>query len=163
MSIHTAPKVLLDELDAASIAYEVIPHHHTDTALEEAQAVHVDAFRVAKTIVLTTPDGFVRAVVPACERLDMRKVRELLGTKHVELASEDLLPGLYPDYEPGAVPPFPGTSGDGVIVDGRLDKTPFVVLAAGTHEESVRLRTRDLVAATGAQLCDLCEDRADKD
>jgi Ala-tRNA(Pro) deacylase len=161
MSIHTAPRALLDELDAASIPYEVIPHRHTDTALEEAEAVHVDAFRVAKTIILTTPNGFVRAVVPACERLDMHKVRELLGTNHVELASEDVLPGLYPEYEPGAVPPFPGTSGDIVIVDGRLDKSPYVVLAAGTHEESVRMRTSDFVAITDAQLCDLCEDRTD--
>jgi Ala-tRNA(Pro) deacylase len=160
MAIRTATRALLDELDAASIPYEVIPHRRVDTALEEADAVHVDASHVAKTVVLTTPEGFVRAVVPACERLDMRQVRDLLGTKDVELASEDVLAGLYPEYEPGAVPPFPGTSGDGVILDGRLDKTPYVVLAAGTHEESVRLRTGDLVAATGARMCDLCEDRA---
>jgi Ala-tRNA(Pro) deacylase len=159
MEIHAAPRVLLDELDAASIPYEVIPHRHVDTALEEAEAVGVDAFRVAKTIILTTPDGFVRAVVPACERLDLHKVRDLLGTSHVELASEDVLTGLYPEYEAGAVPPIPGTSGDTVIVDGRLDKSALVVIAAGTHEESVRMRIGDLVSITNARLCDLCEDR----
>ena len=161
MAIHTTPRAFLDELDAASIPYELIPHRHVDTALEEAEAVHVDAFRVAKTIVLTTPDGFVRAVLPACERLDMHKVRDMLGTSQVELVSEEVLPGLYPEYEPGAVPPFPGTSGDSVIVDGRLDKSPYVVLAAGTHEASVRMRTSDFMAITDARLCDLCEDRTD--
>jgi Ala-tRNA(Pro) deacylase len=160
MEIHTTPRALLDELDAASIPYEVIPHRHVDTALEEAEAVQVDAFRVAKTIVLTTPEGFVRAVLPACERLDMHKVRDVLGVSSVELASEEVLPGLYPEYEPGAVPPLPGTSGDSVIVDGRLDKSPYVVLAAG-HEASVRMRTSDFMAITDARLCDLCEDRTD--
>jgi len=159
MEIHAAPRVLLDELDAASIPYEVMPHRHVDTALEEAEVLGVDAFRVAKTIVLTTPEGFVRAVVPACERLCLDKVRDILGTSQVEVASEDVLAGLYPEYEPGAVPPFPGTSGDSVIVDGRLDKTALVVIAAGTHEESVRLRTGDLVSLTHALLCDLCKDR----
>jgi Ala-tRNA(Pro) deacylase len=160
MEMRTTPSVLLDELDAAAIPYELIPHRHTDTALEEAEAVGVEAFRVAKTIVLTTPDGFVRAVVPACERLDMRKVRDLLGTSHVELTNADVLAGLYPEYEPGAVPPFPGTSGDSVIVDGRLDKSQFVVIAAGTHDQSVSVKMSDLVAATNALLCDLCEERS---
>jgi Ala-tRNA(Pro) deacylase len=156
--MSTAPRVHTEDLDAASIPYEVIAHRHADTALEEADAVGVEAFRVAKTIILTTPDGLVRAVLPACERLDMHKVRDLLGTSHVELASEELLEAHYPEYEVGAVPPFPGTSGDVVLIDGRLDKSPFLVTAAGTHEESVRLRTTDLVALTEGMLCDLCED-----
>jgi Ala-tRNA(Pro) deacylase len=156
--MHPAPRVHTEELDAASVPYEVIAHRHVETALEEADAVGVDAFRVAKTIILTTPDGFVRAVLPACERLDMHKVRDLLGTSHVELASEDLIESQYPEYEVGAVPPFPGSSGDVVLVDGRLDKSPYVVTTAGTHEESVRVKTTDLVALTDGMLVDLCED-----
>src|SRR5919198_477075 len=137
----TVPGTDTANLDAAGIPYEVIAHRHVETALEEAEVVGVEAFRVAKTVILTTPDGFVRAVLPACERLDLDKVRDLLATMHVELAGDDLIESQYPEYEFGAVPPFPGTSEDLILVDGRLDKSPFVVTAAGTHEQSVRMRT----------------------
>ncbi len=160
MEMRTTPRVLLDELEAASVPYEVIPHRHTDTALEEAEALGIEAFRVAKTIILSTPDGFVRAVLPACEHLDLAKARDVVGSDHVEFASEEVVAGLYPEYEPGAVPPFTGTTGDVVFVDGRLDKSQFVVLAAGTHDESVSVKISDLVAATNALLCDLCEERS---
>jgi prolyl-tRNA editing enzyme YbaK/EbsC (Cys-tRNA(Pro) deacylase) len=38
--------------------------------------------------------------------------------------------------------------------------SPFVVVEAGTHEQSVKLKTTDLVALTGALLADLCEERS---
>jgi len=160
MEMRTTPRVLLDELEAASIPYEVIAHRHTDTALEEADALGIEAFRVAKTIILSTPDGFVRAVLPACEHLDLAKARDVVGSDDVSVASDEVVAGLYPEYEPGAVPPFPGTTGDAVFVDGRLDKSQFVVIAAGTHHESVSVKISDLVAATNALLCDLCEERS---
>ena len=69
-----------------SSAYELIPHRRTNTAVGEAEA-HADPSQVAKTIVLSTPDGFVRAVLPASERLDLHKVRHFLGTNDVHLGS----------------------------------------------------------------------------
>ena len=157
---HAAPRPLLDLLDEASCHYELISHAHTETALAEAEAVGVDASHVAKTIILTTPDGFVRAVVPGSQRVDIHKVRELLETSHVELASEEVLAGAYPEFELGAVPPFGGSPGDRVLVDGRLcgSLSPFVVFDAGTHDESLRMRTVDLIALTDALLGDLCEE-----
>jgi Ala-tRNA(Pro) deacylase len=156
MATQTAHRKLLDELDASKVPYELIPHRHAETALAEAEALGVHGSRVAKTVVLTTPDGLVRAVVPASERLDLHKVRELIGTTHVELATEEALAGAYPDFELGAVPPLAGPSGDRVLLDGRLAESPFVVFAAGTHDESVRIKTSDLIALTGAMLGDLC-------
>lgn len=155
--VHTAPRALLDLLDGASCHYELIAHAHTETALAEAEAVGEDAFHVAKTIILTTPDGFVRAVVPATDRLDLHKARELLETKHVELATEHVLAGAYPEFELGAVPPFGGSPGDRVLVEGRLCTSPYVIVEAGTHEASLRMKTADLVAIADAMLGDLCE------
>jgi Ala-tRNA(Pro) deacylase len=154
------PRALLDVLDDASCPYELIPHPHTENALEEAEAIGVDAFHVAKTVVLKTPDGFVRAVVPATQRVDLHKAREVLETSHVELATEESLARAYPEFELGAVPPFGGSRGDRVLIDGRICVSPFVVVEAGTHEQSVKLKTTDLVALTGALLADLCEERS---
>jgi prolyl-tRNA editing enzyme YbaK/EbsC (Cys-tRNA(Pro) deacylase) len=43
-------------------------------------------------------------------------------------------------------------------LDRRLCVNEWVVLEAGTHEHSLRLRASDLVALSGAQLVDLSQD-----
>jgi Ala-tRNA(Pro) deacylase len=157
MTMHAAPKTLLDRLDEAGIAYDRIPHRRTDTAAAEAEALGFAPSQVAKTIVLTSPQGFVLAVLPASERLDLHKVRDFLGMKDVNLATEDVLAGAYPEFELGAVPPI-GTIGDRVLVDVRVCENDNVVAEAGTHEESLRIKTTDLIALDRALLADLCRD-----
>jgi Ala-tRNA(Pro) deacylase len=158
MTTHTAPRRLIHQLDSSQIPYELIDHQRTTTAAAEARVLGLDAREVAKTVVLVTPQGFVRAVLPASSRLDLHKVRELLGTKEVELATEAVLAGAYPEFELGAVPPLAGDAGDRVLIDRRLRESEWVVLEAGTHEQSVRMRTDDLVHLCDGQLLDLSQD-----
>ncbi len=158
MATGATRRSLVDQLDAMGVPYELITHRPTQSALEEAEALGVQASRVAKTIVLTTSVGFVRAVLPASRRLDLDKVRDLLGTKRVELASEHVLARRYPDFELGAVPPIAGSPDDRVIVDGRLVDGKTVLIEAGTHDQSLRLKIADLIGMTGALLGDLCKD-----
>lgn len=153
-----APRSLVHELEQASIAYELIDHARTTSAAAEARVLGLGPHEVAKTVVLTTPEGFVRAVLPASDRLDFGKLREILGTNEVELATEAILVGAYPDFELGAVPPLTGGDGDRVLMDRRLCENEWVVLEAGTHEQSLRLRTSDLVELTEARLVDLAQD-----
>ena len=98
-------------------------------------------------MVLTTPEGFVRAVLPASDRIDLGKLREILGAEDVELATEAILVGAYPEFELGAVPPLTGGDGDRVLMDRRLCENEWVVVEAGTHEQSLRLRMSDLVGS----------------
>jgi Ala-tRNA(Pro) deacylase len=143
-------------LDEAGVDFEVLEHAHTERAADEAAALGVAAEEVAKTLVLATPEGNVRAVLPASERLDLHKVGDLLGAAHkkVQLASEDDLARDYPDFALGAVPPFGGKT-DPVLVDVRLAERDSVVLEAGSHERSVRMKAADLVRLTGAQVGDI--------
>ena len=155
--MHVAPRSLLDQLDSARIAYELIPHRRTLTAEAEADALGVQPCQVAKTIVLTTPAGFVLAVLPAAERLDLHKVRHFLDVKDVELATEQVMAGAYPEFELGAVPPI-GGHGDRVLIDIRLCREEFVLVEAGTHEQSLRLKTADLMLLDQARIADLCRE-----
>jgi Ala-tRNA(Pro) deacylase len=154
---HTGHPKLLAELDAAEIGYTVLPHRPTQTAVDEAQALGLPPGQVAKTVVLITADGFVRAVLPGSMRLDLHKVRGLLGTGKVELASEEQLTGAYPDFELGAVPPLGGGK-DRVLLDTRLAESETMLVEAGVHDASLRVRTTDLVAYTRASVADLCSD-----
>jgi Ala-tRNA(Pro) deacylase len=139
------------------VPHELIPHPRTETAVDEARALGVPADEVAKTVVLVTSSGYVRAVLPASERLDLRKARRLLRDDTARLASEAELVLAYPTFELGAVPPFAGPVGDCVVVDKQLAFSDSVVFEAGSHSESVRLKTTDLLVVAEAEIADLCE------
>lgn len=147
-------------LDEAGAQYEVLPHEHTESAADEARALGLSPDEVAKTLVVKTPDGYVRCVLPGSCRIELRKVGDLVqaSKKKVHLASEDDLARDYGEFELGAVPPFGGSRGDPVIVDRRVAERESVVLEAGTHDESLRIATSDLVALTKAQVADVCEE-----
>jgi Ala-tRNA(Pro) deacylase len=147
-------------LDEAGVDYELLPHPHTESAAAEAQALGLDPADVAKTLVVKTSEGYVRAVIPASHRLDLHKVREVTGGgRHkVHLASEDDMRRDFPEFELGAVPPLGGAQRDPVVVDRRVAEREAVVLEAGSHDESVRISAAELVRAAGAQVADICED-----
>jgi Ala-tRNA(Pro) deacylase len=147
-------------LDEAGVEYELLSHPHTETAAAEAEALGVDPGEVGKTLVLSVPDGNVRAVLPGSARLDVRKVRDVLGVtgKRVHLLSEEALTRDYKEFELGAVPPLGGKSRDRVLVDTRLAERDSIVVEAGSHDESVRITTADLIRLTEAQVADICRD-----
>jgi len=157
LTSHQPADALIDVLRREHVPYELIPHRHTETALAEASTLGVDPHQVAKTLILTTPFGFVRAVIAASDRLDLERARLTLNTAEVELATEETLVGAYPEFELGAVPPMGGPY-DRVLVDRRLFDSTFLVLDAGTHDESIRLRTGDLLSIAEAEVADLAHD-----
>lgn len=154
---NMAPGTLAARLTQKHVPFLLLPHRRSATAAAEAEALGVEPRQVAKTIVLTTRGSLVFAVLPASERIDLRKVRNLLGTKDVQLATEEVLADAFPEYELGAVPPIAARSGDRVLVDQRLRLNEHALLEAGTHDESVRIKTSDLLALTNAQLADISE------
>ena len=155
-----ATQDLTKALEAEGVEFELLPHAHTESALAEAQALGVDAADVAKTLVVQTPDGYARAVLPASERLDLRKLGESLGVtkKEIQLASEEALARDYPEFELGAVPPLGGSRREPVVVDRRLAERESIVLEAGSHDESIRLPREALMQVTGAKVADIAQD-----
>jgi Ala-tRNA(Pro) deacylase len=152
-----AAKQLTDLLEREGIPYERLPHRHTESAGEEAEALGVDPHEVAKTIVLLSGERFVRAVIPASDRLDVHKLRGLIDLRRPpHLVHEGELAAAYPTFELGAVPPVSGPAGDRVVVDRRLADHDTIVIEAGSHDESLRLDTTDLLVLAHATIGDLC-------
>ena len=146
-------------LDEAGVGYKLLPHAHTETAAAQAVTLGLPPSQVAKTLVVRTPSGYLRALLPASERLDLRKVRDLLADReHSHLASEEHLARDYPEFELGAVPPLGGARRDPVLVDRRLSQLDSLVVEAGSHEQSLRIQTADLMRLTEAQVADICQD-----
>lgn len=137
----------------------MIPHRRTEHAGDEAAAIGVPADDVAKTVILATANGYVRAVLPASRRLDLHKARRLLGGGNAHPPRRRGGAGArLPDVRARRVPPFGGPAGDRVIVDRRLAMRDSVVLEAGSHIASLRMKTSDLLDVAEAEFGNLAAD-----
>jgi prolyl-tRNA editing enzyme YbaK/EbsC (Cys-tRNA(Pro) deacylase) len=126
---------------------------------ERAAASGVPPHHALKTLVLRDAHRRLLLVaVPASERLDLHKVRELLDDKHVELASEQELSRALPRNDVGAVPPV----GPGVphlaLLDERVPEYSRIVCSAGDHRHALLIIPAELVAAAAPRIADICED-----
>lgn len=152
----TAARGLVELLRAAGIEFEFLRHPRTTRAASEAAALGVPPQTVGKTVVARDDEGrCVRAVVPASARLDLERLRGVVGAKTVRLLSETELLSSYPQFELGAVPPFGGPAGDRVVVDSRLLAAGRVVCEAGVHDVSIRIPVQSLVELVDAEVADI--------
>jgi Ala-tRNA(Pro) deacylase len=130
---------LRDFLDESGVAYQVLDHRQAFTAQEVAAAQHVSGKELAKVVMLRCGDEFVMAVLRAPDRIDVEHVRTLLEASDVRLATEEEFAGLFPNCEPGAMPPFGNLYGLPVWVDEALAEDAEIVFNAGSHTQAVRM------------------------
>ena len=99
------------------------------------------------------------AAIPASERLDLRKLRELLGaTRQLRLASEDEIAREFPTLEVGAVPPFGPVTPAAEVIDRNLLEQQRILCPGGDHRHSVVVNPREVVRITDAKTADICQD-----
>lgn len=150
-------------LDDQGADYEIVAHRETMSSGEEAQAIGAVATHVAKTLVIRTSDGDVLAVVPASERIDLHKLREVLGDNHARLATEDELGRDYAQYELGAVPPLGELLGTAVFLDQRLEEADEIIFAGGTHSDSVKMRGEDFLKLVHPQVANMVREAGEEE
>jgi len=131
-------------LHARGVPFEVILHPRAFTSIAEARAIGVEAGDVVKTVVLDHRREHVLAVIPASRRLDMRLVHQALDDPHAALASEPEVRRAYPEFEAGALPPLGSLLETTMLLDPAVLEHETVIFAAGTQNESLRIRTEDL-------------------
>lgn len=121
------------------IAYDLLPHRHTDTSVNCANSAHIPPDRLAKSVILEDEDGYVMAVIPANRHVRIGRLNRVLN-RRMGLATEAELSPLFSDCDPGAVPPLGDAYGIATVVDESLDECPEVFLEAGDHEDLIRLK-----------------------
>jgi len=145
-------------LRSRGIAHRVLEHPATMTAVQEAERIGMPQRQVAKTVVLQDGRDYALAVVPASERVDLHRLRELLGaSKQLRLATEAEIARDLPALEVGAAPPFGPMSPKAEVIDRRLLEDDEIVCAGGDHGHSVALAAADVLRLTGAITADICE------
>lgn len=134
---------LREFLDSHAVRYFVLSHSPAYTAQEIAAAAHVPGKELAKTVMVSIEGILAMVVLPASRQLDFERLRELTGTRDVELAGEKEFAGLFPDCEIGAMPPFGNLYGMDVYVAEELEDDEEIAFNAGSHNELVRLSYSD--------------------
>ncbi len=134
---------LRDFLDKNGVRYEVLSHRQAFTAQEVAAVQHVPGMELAKVVMLRSGPEFVMAVLPAPYRVALDRAKAVLGKAEVTLATEEEFKGLFPQCEPGAMPPFGNLYNLAVYVDEALTRDEEIVFNAGTHTQTVKMQYAD--------------------
>lgn len=132
-------------LDGNHVPYTPLLHRSAYTAQELAAAEHVPGREHAKVAIIRAKNRLLMAVLPAPQKIDFRELAAVLPEKEARLAGEDEFTGLFPDCEPGAMPPFGNLFGLEVLVDSSLEQDEDIVFQAGSHTESVRMKYADFI------------------
>lgn len=138
-------KDLVEHFEGAGVAYRVEKHPFAITAQEAADLQHVPGHSFAKSVVAVADGRFVLLVLQAPHVIDFGAVEDALLVDEARLATEEEFAPLFPDCELGAMPPFAGKPGLDVYLDKGLIGRPEITFEAGSHFETVRMRTEDYV------------------
>jgi Ala-tRNA(Pro) deacylase len=135
-----------DELDRRGIAYQELHHADAYTASEVAQKEHVSGHQLAKVVGVMADGRPVELVLPATRRVNLDRVRDLLGAAEVRLASEKELARHFTECEVGAIPALRHWDGVDVVMDEHLRCDGDVYILGGTHRDAIRMTFADWFA-----------------
>jgi Ala-tRNA(Pro) deacylase len=125
-------------LQQKSVAYDLLPHPHTGSSHETAEASHVNEDHIAKAVIVKDKTGYAMMLVPAINYVEMKHVRKELD-RELELVEEDEFAKLFPDCEPGAVPPLGPAYQVETYLDESLTTLANIYFEAGDHEHLVHV------------------------
>lgn len=139
-------------LDEAKVPYTVMKHPTVYTAQEIAAAQHVPGRQLAKSVLVNTDRGPALAVLPAIYRISLKLLKGATGAKTLTIAKESDIKAAFPDVEVGAMSPFGTLYQVPVVAERSLESEESLVFNAGSHTETVKMRTRDFLALVKPQV-----------
>ncbi len=122
--------------------YDVVEHAPTISAEETAQQARVSSDLVLKAILLRDKSGYVLAILPASDRLDLDRIRIFLH-RRVRLATEQEIAKIFSDCEPGAIPAVGAAYNLDMLVDDRLANRSEIYFDGGDHRSLIHMNGAD--------------------
>ncbi len=145
-------------LEAEGVRHEVVEHRPTFSAAAEARAAGAEPREAAKTLALRDHDAYRMAVIPATHRLDLHRMRELLGaSSHLRLATEAELEQDFPMFDVGAMPPLGPMIPMPEVIDVHLLYHERILCAGGDHRHALKMDPRDLLRVCEPRVASICE------
>lgn len=129
---------LREYLESRGIAYDVIEHPHSDSAMRAAEAAHVPGDQVAKPVLLGDDHSYLLAVIPATHRLELDRLNQMLA-RSLEMLPEAEIEATFSDCERGAIPAIGEPYGVDVVVDPVLIHQDDVYFESGDHQHLIHV------------------------
>lgn len=146
------PAKITKHLEKLKIKYKPIRHKKVFTAYDAAATMKAKTGEVAKTLHVVVDKDHVLIVLPASHHLDLSKLKKIFKAKKIEIAKEKLMTKIF-DIKKGTVVPFAALHKDvDILVDKTLAKAKRVITSAGTFEDSLDMKAKDFLKATGGKL-----------
>ncbi|WP_417538783.1 aminoacyl-tRNA deacylase [Marinobacter sp.] len=136
---------LKEFLDGANVEYMCLTHPPAFTAQQLAHHVKIAGDKVVKTVIIELDGKMAMLVMPATFRVRWESLSRILDTDFVDLADEQEFANRFPDCEVGAMPPFGSLFGMTVYCAEPLTEQAELAFAAGSHTESLHMKTRDFL------------------
>lgn len=149
-------KKLLNLLEKNKVAYETVKHKTVYTAFDMAKTLKTKMEEVVKVILVKVDKAYVLVVLPGSRMLNLKKLTKALKAKKVSIAQEGIMKKLF-KVEPGAMTPFGTLYKIPVYFDKDLAKTKKVVARGGSFQDSITIKTKDLIKLSQAKLADISE------
>jgi len=146
MAISSKLKKVLEE---KGVNFEVLEHPAAFTAQEIAGAQHVPGQQLLKAVIVKDSEGnFHMVVITTNQLVDFDKFEALSKISGTNLASEDEVGQLFPDYELGAEPPIGNLYGLKVFADRSIENNDQVFFNGGSHTELIKMELSDYLSLT---------------
>jgi CheY-like chemotaxis protein/prolyl-tRNA editing enzyme YbaK/EbsC (Cys-tRNA(Pro) deacylase) len=129
-------------LNHLCIPFEERHHQPAFSASQLAHVQHVSGHRVAKTVFLADGDSPVAIVLRAGDRVDLSRVRSVLGNDDIRFATESEIQDWFRGCEVGSVPPLPLRRDLRILMDRSLACFADILFPAGTAENAVTVSFR---------------------
>ena len=139
-----------DALNKEKIEYETMEHKAVYTSEQAAEVRGTELKQGCKALICKTEKGFFQGVVSGAKEIDLDKFKKILNVKSIKLADAievKKISGL----SIGAVPPFGNLFNVPVYFDSSVIKNEIIAFNAGTHTNSIKMKSSDLVKVTGAK------------
>ncbi len=134
---------LREYLDDKKIKYIIKSHSVAYTTPEIAALAHVPGKEWAKTVIIKIDGKLAMAVLPASYRIDFDELKNAIGNKKIELATEEEFESQFADCELGAMPPFGNLYDMDVFVAESLAEDDEITFNACSHNELMQMSYKD--------------------
>ena len=145
---------IITHLENANIPYQLIDHLPTSTCEQSAAERGTDLLSGGKSILLKDKTGFRLFVISAAKSIDLKKVRRILSSQKLRLATEEELFRIA-GVQKGAMPPigrplFPLD----LYVDQSIVDNSVIAFNAGSLTKSLIISVDDYLKFSEPKRCE---------
>ena len=155
--------MIVELLSSKNLEFEHITHEHVHRSEDAAKIRGNRVEQAAKAIVLKIRNRkskeyeFVQCVISGHKKIDLKKLKSLLELDNASLASpEEVLEKT--GCTIGSVPPFGKLFGISTFVDSSITEQEYIFFSAGTHNDSIKIKSKDYIAAVEPEIINVALD-----